>query len=215
MASTSNINYASIDRDYPIAGKDNDSQGFRDNFGYIKDSLESAKSEIEDLQANTAKTNMDSNFHYQILSEAQLKNWGETVHDGGTIAADTLVSYGDGSIQVFKIDGDLSLIFEGFPAAGIGAKLRIHLLNNNANNVVTPHTVSFALQGGAFKTNNIFSGYTGSISSSIPNLGYIGSVSGITTNPVLLTSASNPVVIDLWTYDGGSTVFMNYLGQFV
>ena len=211
----SNINYASIDRDYPIAGKDNDSQGFRDNFGYIKDSLQSAKGEIETLQENTAKTNEDNDFHFQTLSKAQLKNWGETVHDGGTIGNDTLVSYSDGSIQIFKIDANLSLIIEGFPQEGIAGKLRIHLTNNVQNNVVTPHTVSFALQGGAFKTNNIFSGYTGSISSSIPRLGYVGSVSGITTNPVVVTSSSNPVVIDLWTYDGGSTVFMNYLGQFI
>ena len=177
--------------------------------------MKRSQSEIEDLQNNTAKTNEDNDFHYKTISKTQLKNWGETVHDGGTIGNDTLVSYSDGSIQIFKIDADLSLIIEGFPSDGIAGKLRIHLTNNNENDVVTPHNVSFALQGGAFKTNNIFNGYTGSISSTIPRLGYIGSVSGTTTNPVVLTSGSNPIVIDFWTYDGGSIVFMNYLGQFV
>jgi len=38
----SNINFSSIDETFPIAGKDNDSQGFRDNFQSIKNSLEAA-----------------------------------------------------------------------------------------------------------------------------------------------------------------------------
>ena len=32
----SNINSDAIDKDYPVAGQDNDSQGFRDNFNTIK-----------------------------------------------------------------------------------------------------------------------------------------------------------------------------------
>ena len=35
----SNINTTSIDADYPIAGQDNNSQGFRDNFGTIKNNF--------------------------------------------------------------------------------------------------------------------------------------------------------------------------------
>ena len=65
----SNINYSSIDETYPIAGKDNDSQGFRDNFGFIKNSLTSAKSEIENLQNNTAKLNEDNSFRDIIQYE--------------------------------------------------------------------------------------------------------------------------------------------------
>jgi hypothetical protein len=200
----SNINYASIDETFPVAGKDNDSQGFRDNFGYIKNSLESAKGEIEELQSTTAKTNTDSSFNYKTLSQVQFKNWGESWHDGGTIGQDTSVFYTDGSIQIFRIDADLSLILDGFPSSdkNMTSKLRIHLTNNNTNNVVTPHTVTFEVQGGSFKMNNIFNGYS-------------GSTAGMTINPIVLRSQTDPVVIDFWTYDGGSTVFMNYVGQFV
>jgi hypothetical protein len=201
----SNINYASIDETFPVAGKDNDSQGFRDNFGYIKNSFESAKGEIEDLQSNTAKTNTDSSFNFQTISQVQIKNWGETFHDGGTVGQDTIVSYGDGSIQSFKIDDNLSLILDGFPpntnANKINAKLRIHLINNNNGDTVTPHTVTIAVQGGIIKVNSIFNGYS-------------GSTAGRTVNPIVLRS-QDPVVIDFWSYDNGSTVFMDYVGQFV
>ena len=46
----SNINTSNIDTAYPVAGQDNDSQGFRDNFTNINDNFTEAKSEIEDLQ---------------------------------------------------------------------------------------------------------------------------------------------------------------------
>ena len=46
----SNIISGTIDGEYPVAGIDNDTQGFRDNFSIIKDSLAAAKAEVEDLQ---------------------------------------------------------------------------------------------------------------------------------------------------------------------
>jgi len=47
----SNINPSNIDGDYPVADIDNDSQGFRDNFGNTSTNFTFAVSEIEDLQA--------------------------------------------------------------------------------------------------------------------------------------------------------------------
>ena len=46
----SNINPTNIDGNYPVAGQDNDSQGFRDNFTNIKNNLQFAKNELDDLQ---------------------------------------------------------------------------------------------------------------------------------------------------------------------
>jgi hypothetical protein len=52
MAST--INTGSIDTAFPIAGQDNDSQGFRDNFTNINDNFVTAKDEITALQDEIA-----------------------------------------------------------------------------------------------------------------------------------------------------------------
>lgn len=52
----STINPNNIDITYPIAGQDNDTQGFRDNFRNIKNNLNTARAEITDLQANVAKS---------------------------------------------------------------------------------------------------------------------------------------------------------------
>lgn len=48
------INTTNIDIAYPIAGQDNDSQGFRDNFTNIKSNLDQTKLEIEELQPGVA-----------------------------------------------------------------------------------------------------------------------------------------------------------------
>ena len=49
---TSAINYTNIDATFPVAGQDNSSQGFRDNFQNIKTNFQYASTEISALQAN-------------------------------------------------------------------------------------------------------------------------------------------------------------------
>lgn len=46
----SNINTTNIDTAFPVAGQDNDSQGFRDNFFNVNENFVEAKAEIEALQ---------------------------------------------------------------------------------------------------------------------------------------------------------------------
>ena len=70
----SNINTANIDADYPVAGQDNDSQGFRDNFTNIKTALGTAKSEITTLQSESPKLNANNNFQGYIIQNANLKD---------------------------------------------------------------------------------------------------------------------------------------------
>jgi hypothetical protein len=47
---TSQINTSNIDANFPIQGQDNPSQGFRDNFSYIKIALDTAGNEITQLE---------------------------------------------------------------------------------------------------------------------------------------------------------------------
>ena len=51
---SSNISTTGINTSYPIAGQDNDTQGFRDNFSSIKYNLTTAATEITALQANVS-----------------------------------------------------------------------------------------------------------------------------------------------------------------
>ena len=53
----SNIVDTTIDDTYPVAGIDNDSQGFRDNFNIIKSNFVAAKAELTELQNNAILKN--------------------------------------------------------------------------------------------------------------------------------------------------------------
>ena len=50
---TSNIHYEGIDPTFPISGRNNSTQGFRDNFTVIQDCLKQAATEISTLQTET------------------------------------------------------------------------------------------------------------------------------------------------------------------
>ena len=83
----SSINPNNIDGTYPIAGQDNDSQGFRDNFTNIKNNLTFAKTEIEDLQGKVvlkgalAGTTLSNELNDTIISGAQLVKTRETINE--------------------------------------------------------------------------------------------------------------------------------------
>jgi nitrogen fixation/metabolism regulation signal transduction histidine kinase len=55
------INPTNIDVTYPIAGQDNDTQGFRDNFSNIKNNLNTAKNEITAIQDTLDSTPIYTN----------------------------------------------------------------------------------------------------------------------------------------------------------
>ena len=89
----SNINSDAIDALYPVAGQDNDSQGFRDNFSTIKNSLATAKTEITTLQNDTAKKNADNDFNGNKIQEANLISTTEQTYATGELTASQNISF--------------------------------------------------------------------------------------------------------------------------
>lgn len=73
---SSDINPNLIDTTYPVAGQDNNTQGFRDNFSGIKQNFEYAEQEINDLQnsvivksalaGGTVDNDFDNNLVYDV-----------------------------------------------------------------------------------------------------------------------------------------------------
>ncbi|NBP58300.1 hypothetical protein EBU71_17575 [bacterium] len=78
---TSAIVSNTIDTAYPIPGRDNDSQGFRDNFSTIKTALQVASNEISALQAGKADLTAASNFSNNTQSTST--NTGAVTVVGG------------------------------------------------------------------------------------------------------------------------------------
>ena len=82
---TTAITVTNIDATFPVAGQDNDSQGFRDNFNQIKTQLSTAGTEITAIQTNQAVTNADTDFNGHDQSELVLKDWGQKVVAKGAV----------------------------------------------------------------------------------------------------------------------------------
>ena len=82
----SNIISNDIDESFPIAGQDNDSQGFRDNFSVIKNSLATARAEVTELEEITAKKNQDNDFNNNEIQRASFIQTTEKVVSQATSA---------------------------------------------------------------------------------------------------------------------------------
>ena len=130
--STSDINTA-----YPVAGVDNDSQGFRTNFGAIKTALDTTKTEIEELQSETAKLNASNDFNGSIISDAKNKgNYFATANLGSSASGSVTVSFTDGEYQYMTTSGNVTLAFTGWPSSGNFAVIRVEI------NLTSGHVIS-------------------------------------------------------------------------
>jgi hypothetical protein len=139
---TSAIVSATIDADFPVAGVDNDSQGFRDNFSIIRDGLATANAEITELQTNTAKLNDDNDFNGNVISNAVTNQLYGSVYTT-TSTPTTNVSLNDGEYQVITIADDHTLTFKDWPTTDLYGKIRLELKSNG-----TERTVTFSTESG-------------------------------------------------------------------
>ena len=136
----SNIVPDTIDDTYPVAGQDNNSQGFRDNFNIIKTNFTAAKSEIETLQNNTAKTNADNVFFENTLSR-YTKLQETTTHVGPTnVSSPTPLSFDAGHFYTIVASNDVTLTLEDWPTNNEYAEMLIQVYGDGAVN----RTVTFA-----------------------------------------------------------------------
>lgn len=191
----SNINYLSINENFPVAGQDNDTQVFRDNFDTIKTSLRNAKDEITDLQDDTAKLNLDNDFGLKKIQRAVLQNNRTQKFNGGTVTATpTTIDYENGDYQIYNIGASLSMDFLNFPGdpvftsevtpIGMG-KVTLELYSTGAS-----YTLSFTTSGGTvIKKDPDFPG------------------------TVTIDSATDPVFIEVWRHSA-DVIFMRYLGKY-
>ena len=154
---TSAINPNNIDGAYPVAGQDNDSQGFRDNFTNTKTNFEYAADEITDLQnkavlkaALTGGT-LNNNMAGSLLSNAQLQDMSETRVALGTISGTATIDYSAGPYYTLTTSGPVSLSFTNFSVAGTVSRVRVQItVTSTAHTLTLPAAVSvgtFNIQG--------------------------------------------------------------------
>jgi len=130
-----------IDPAFPLQGRENSSQGFRDNFASIKDSLTEAASEIEVLQSSSVLTSSaESSLAFNTLSDATLKNtFGRVNIENITQTTDVEIDILLGGAEYYKYivgNGMEQVSFVNWPAAGLVAKLRLELVSDGTARTV-------------------------------------------------------------------------------
>ena len=188
----SNINTTNIDAAYPVAGQDNDSQGFRDNFSTIRSNFVASKTEIEALQSTTAQgithdsDNNLNDFNGTVIQDASLQSVTEEVNVIAGVNSQTDINFTNGNYQAVTVTADVTLRFALWPANLKYGKIRMALTSDGQTRRVTWTTEN----GGSIKYGP-----------------------GYPTN-LDIDSANNPFMVDVFTVDGGSVVYIEYLGQF-
>lgn len=151
----SNINPNNIDGTYPVAGQDNNSQGFRDNFTNIKTNFQFAEDEINDLQAKVllkaalTGTTLDNNMNDNLLYAARIQDFSATRVAISPVSNVYTLNYASGHYQTFATVNPISPIaFVNFPPAGTYGYCKIQIqITNIAHVIQIPASVSLGLSG--------------------------------------------------------------------
>jgi len=181
-----------LDAAYPVAGVDNDTQGFRDNFSIIKAGLGIAKNEITILQSNTAKLDQSNNFDGSVIASAELSLSTHSSRNPLTInsgSSNLEISFLEGHYQTIALATDATFMLTDWPTRDNGvyvSKMTVEFKGSDS----TVHEIGLTTNAGTIKYSSDF--------------------------PTTLTVASNntSVIIEFWTATQGHTVFANYIGEF-
>jgi len=199
----SNIVPDTIDDTYPVAGEDNDSQGFRDNFNIIKTNFTYTKSEIEDLQDNTAKTNASSIFFENTISRfvALQQSSKRSTASFPSGAPNDDISFSNGHFHEITLSAPATVRITNFPAIGEnGEYAEMYMLIKTDGS--GSHRITFDPK---YSNNTISSTMYVIDGSEFAGNKYIDASSTTTESKL----------VKCFTYDNGVNVFFEYLGMFI
>lgn len=142
--STASTFISKINENYPIAGQDNSTQGFRDNFKNLKSSLNYLDEDLYQLKLNSViSSNAVTNFSGNTIENIVFKNQRNVIfEEEGT---DYTIDYQKGNFQKFAVSSGTH-IFSVESAPTVGEV-------SNVNVVITPlsgtATISFSVSSGS------------------------------------------------------------------
>ena len=166
----SSINTNGINVNYPTPGVNNSSQGFRNNFASIKTNLDTAATEITDLQNKVVVkqaltgTTVNNDMANTLISNALTRSFRASMYNlGGNLSGAVNINASLGDVLYGTINGNTTLSFTNWPSAGTQANIEIQLNIGNANAVVTfpsavvynGNTGSSTIENGANSAGNL------------------------------------------------------------
>lgn len=145
-------NYSNlINTNFPVAGEDNDSQGFRTNFARIQTALSIASDEVTSLQSNAVNLNASNDFGNNIIKRAALQNSSQVVYDAGSVTTVANIDYAVGSYQTVSLNsGSYTLTVINWPPAGNCGTIKLDIRpTTTATTTVNFGSISYISTGTA------------------------------------------------------------------
>jgi hypothetical protein len=183
----SNINTNPINVNYPVPGVNNNSQGFRDNFTSIVTNLNTAGTEITDLQNNVVvknaltNTTVNNDMANTLISNASTRGFRATTYNlGNALSGTVLVNVALGDVQYGTVAGNTTINFGSWAPTGTQSNVTLQLSVSNANAFIS-------FSGNVLNGNNFGSSTLENVSN-IGNLVTVNAPNGVTQLNYLISS---------------------------
>jgi len=147
---TSQINTNGINTDYPVPGENNSTQGFRDNFGSIRNNLDLAQEEITDLQnVVVVKTGLagnpviDNNMANTLIANAATAGFRSTTNNlGNNLDGLVLIDVTQADVHFGSVTANTTFQFGNWAPTGTRSDviLQVTFANRDAS-VILPSEV--------------------------------------------------------------------------
>lgn len=136
----SQINTNGINANYPVPGKNNSTQGFRDNFSQIKNNLNTASAEITDLQnkvvlkAALDNSSINNDMANTLISNAATSGFRATTYNlGNALSGTVIVNVNTADVHYGTVTGDVTLQFASWAPTNTESNVQLRLSIGNAN----------------------------------------------------------------------------------
>jgi hypothetical protein len=198
---SSEIDWQNIDETFPVEGRDNPSQGFRDNFNAIKNALAIASNEVSDLQTDTIKKEglEDTNLEGVRVDFVNTKIILSDIVNGSTLENNRIIVAGsdaEGFYYQFLVDTNFITINFDYWPENVYAKVRVELISDGTARTVKLQSIPTSSGVQRYKSNS----------------------NELELDPPTITTSlveGGSKIVDVWTTDGGVTMYIDYIGEFI
>lgn len=209
ISTSSSINYLSINENFPVAGQDNDTQVFRDNFDTIKTSLSAAQIEVDELLGAVARLDrVDNDFGINKISNVVLSNARTQTNDAriSPLVAPLTIDALSGGYQVYTVGSNITVDFLNFA----GDPRNVPVETNAQKASVTKVTLELYSDLTASDEYTVTFTLSGTGATQFKKSGWPTGTDAIT---LTAASAASPIIIECWRHDL-DTIYVRYLGEF-
>jgi hypothetical protein len=140
----STINTNGINVNYPIPGVNNNSQGFRDNFAAIRINLNTAGTEITDLQNKVvvksalANSTVNNDMANTLISNALTRSFRASTYNlGNALSGVVPVNVSLGDVQYGTIAGNTTIQFTGWAPTSTQSNVQLQLTISNSSATIS------------------------------------------------------------------------------